>query len=81
MESYPRMEKLTHSLSRQFPSPTPYVTQNKVKESMYKPEVQSAVAAQVMCKRQLAKHHHDQSAKQLPSLVLLGQPVPVNAHP
>ena len=30
MESYPRMEKLTHSLSRQFPSPTPYVTQNKI---------------------------------------------------
>ena len=29
MERYPRMEKLTHSLSRQFPSPTPYVMLNK----------------------------------------------------
>ena len=36
------------------------------KESLYEPEVQSAVTAQVMRKRQLAKHYHDQSAKQLP---------------
>ena len=41
---------------------------NLCKESPYKPEVQSAVTAQVMCKRQLAKHYHDQSAKQLPKL-------------
>ena len=32
-----------------------------------------------MCKRQLAKHYHDQSAKQLPSPVI-GQSVRVNAH-
>lgn len=37
------------------------------KESLYKPEVQSTVTAQVMHKRQLAKHYHDRSAKQLPS--------------
>ena len=54
-------------------------TQNKIKESLYKPEVQAAVTAQVMCKRQLAKHYHDQSAKQLPSPVI-GQSVRVNAH-
>ena len=53
---------------------------NLCKESLYKPEVQSAVTAQVMCKRQLAKHYHDQSAKQLPSLVI-GQPVQVKAQP
>ena len=47
---------------------------------MYKPEVQSAVTAQVMCKRQLAKQYRDQSAKQLPSLVI-GQPVQVKAQP
>ena len=84
MESYPRMEKLTHSLSRQFSSPTPYVTQNKIilssKEFLYKPEVQSAVTAQLIRKRQLAKHYHDQNAKQLPSLVT-GQPVQVKGHP
>ena len=50
------------------------------KESLDKPEVQSAVTAQVMRKRQLAKHYPDQSAKQLPSLVT-GQPVRVKAHP
>ena len=55
------------------------VTQNKIKESLYKPEVQAAVTAQVMCKRQLAKHYHDQSAKQLPCPVI-GQSVRVNAH-
>ena len=33
-----------------------------------------------MRKRQLAKHCHDQNAKQLPSLVI-GQPVRVKAHP
>ena len=32
-----------------------------------------------MCKRQLAKHYHDQSAEQLPSPVI-GQSVRVNAH-
>ena len=53
---------------------------NLCKESPYKPEVQSAVTAQVMCKRQLTKHYHDQSAKQLPSLVI-GQPVQVKAQP
>ena len=40
------------------------------KESLYKPEVQSAVTAQEMRKRQLAKHFPDQSSKQLPSLVV-----------
>lgn len=50
------------------------------KELLYKPEVQSAVTAQLIRKRQLAKHYHDQSAKQLPSLVT-GQPVRVKAHP
>ena len=49
-------------------------------ESLYKPEVQSAVTAQVMRKTQPAKHYHVQSAKQLPSLVI-GQPVWVKAHP
>ena len=47
---------------------------------MYKPEVQSAVPAQVVHKRQVAKSFHDTSAKPLPPLVI-GQPVRVNAHP
>ena len=50
------------------------------KEFLYKPKVQSAVTAQLIRKRQLAKHYHDQNAKQLPSLVT-GQPVQVKAHP
>ena len=49
-------------------------------ESLYKPEVQSAVTAQVMRKTQPTKHYHVQSAKQLPSLVI-GQPVWVKAYP
>ena len=50
------------------------------KEFLYKPKVQSAVTAKLIRKRQLAKHYHDQNAKQLPSLVT-GQPVQVKAHP
>ena len=47
---------------------------------MYKPEVQSAVPAQVVRKRQVAKFYHDTSAKSLLPLVT-GQPVRVKAHP
>ena len=49
-------------------------------ESLYKPEVQSTVAAQVMMKRKLAKCYHDVNAKPLPSL-LIGQSVRVKVHP
>ena len=50
------------------------------KESMYKPDVQSAVPAQVVHKRQVAKLYYDTSAKPLPPLVI-GQPIRVKAHP
>ena len=79
MESHPRVEKLAHVFPRQFPSPTSHVVQNKFflacKESLYKPEVQSTVAAQVVKKRKLAKCYHDVNVKPLPSLHT-GQPVP-----
>ena len=48
------------------------------KESLYKPEVQSRVAAQVVKKRKLGKCYRDFNARPLPSL-LTGQPVKV--HP
>ena len=50
------------------------------KASMYQPEVQCAVPAQVVRKRQVAKSYHDTSAKPLPPLVI-GQPIRVKAHP
>ena len=50
------------------------------KESLYKPEVQSMVAAQVVKKRKLAKRCRDVNAKPLPNLVI-GQPVRVKVQP
>lgn len=47
---------------------------------MYQPEVQCAVPAQVVHKRQVAKSYYDTSAKLLPPLVI-GQPIRVKAHP
>ena len=50
------------------------------KASMYQPELQRTVPAQVVHKRRVAKSYHDSSAKPLPPLVI-GQPVRVKAHP
>lgn len=50
------------------------------KASMYQPEVQRTVPAQVVYKRRVAKSYRDSSAKPLPPLVI-GQPIRVKAHP
>ena len=50
------------------------------KASMYQPEVQRNIPAQVVHKRRVAKSYHDSSAKPLPPLVT-GQPIRVKAHP
>ena len=55
---------------------------NLCKESLYKPEVQSAVTAQVMCKRQLAKDALPWPKCQTATYSLvIGQPVQVKAQP
>ena len=50
------------------------------KASMYHPEVQRAVPAQVVRKRRVAKSYHDTNVTPLPPLVI-GQPIRVKAHP